>query len=314
MDYDQEEVAMQATELKGICPIIATPFTEKGAVDYDSFANLVRTLIQGGCHAVTLFGIAGEYYKLTDEEMIRLARLTVDICRQYGGTSILSVTQHATPVAVARARLYEEMGASALMLLPPFFLKPGQAALYQHMKAVGQAVRIPVMAQYAPEQTGVAIPPTVYAQLFAECPNIAYYKIECKPAGAYITSLIGLTQRRAGVFVGNAGYQFIEGFDRGAIGAMPGCSMFDLYLRLYDAYVSGDRAGAAHIHSTLILPMLNHIRQNVEMIIAFEKKILKKRGIIQSDFCREPGFVSDAYYDRLFEEHYDAIRAHFSAR
>ena len=67
---------MQATELKGICPIIATPFTEKGAVDYDSFANLVRTLIQGGCHAVTLFGIAGEYYKLTDEEMIRLARAT----------------------------------------------------------------------------------------------------------------------------------------------------------------------------------------------------------------------------------------------
>ena len=115
-----------------------------------------------------------------------------------------------------------------------------------------------------------------------------------------------------GVFLGNAGYQFIEGFDRGGIGAMPGCSMFDLYLKMYGEYTRGDRAAAAQTHSSLILPILNHIRQNVEMIIAFEKKILKKRGIIECDLCREPGFVSDRYYDRLFEEHYERIAPHFT--
>ena len=300
--------------LKGMCPIIATPFTKTGAVDYDSFENLVRVLIEGGCQAVTLFGIAGEYYKLTDDEMKRMARLTVDTCRKYGGTSIISVTQHATQVAVERAKFYEDIGADNLMLLPPFFLKPGQAALYRHMKAVGQAVNIPVMAQYAPEQTGVAIPAQVYADLFRECPNIKYYKIECKPAGAYITSLLKLTHNQVGVFIGNAAYQFIEGFDRGGIGAMPGCSMFDLYLRMYGEYIAGDRAGAAWTHANLILPILNHIRQNVEMIIAFEKRILAKRGIIACDFCREPGFVSDEYYDRLFEEHYAAIESYFTWR
>lgn len=300
------------SELRGICPIIATPFTAKGAVDYDSMENLIRTLIQGGCQAVTLFGIAGEYYKLTDDEMKKMARLTVDTCKRYGGTSILSVTQHAAQVAVERAKLYEEMGADNLMLLPPFFLKPGQAALYHHMKAVAQAVSLPIMAQYAPEQTGVAIPPQVYAQLFEECPNIKYYKIECKPAGAYISSLLDLTGGQVGVFLGNAGYQFIEGFDRGGIGAMPGCSMFDLYLKMYGEYTRGDRAAAAQTHSSLILPILNHIRQNVEMIIAFEKKTLKKRGIIECDLCREPGFVSDRYYDRLFEEHYERIAPHFT--
>lgn len=298
-------------DLKGMCPIIATPFTQSGMVDYDSFENLVRVLIQGGCQAVTLFGIAGEYYKLTDNEMKRLARITVDTCRKYGGTSILSVTQHATQVAVERAKYYEELGADNLMLLPPFFLKPGQAALYRHMEAVGRAVKIPVMAQYAPEQTGVAIPPEVYADLFRECPNIRYYKIECKPSGTYISKLRALTDGKVGVFIGNAAYQFIEGFDRGGIGAMPGCSMFDIYLKMYHQYQSGDRTGAAWTHTNLILPILNHIRQNVEMIIAFEKRILKKRGIIECDFCREPGFVSDEYYDRLFEEHYAAIEPYF---
>ena len=104
---------MQATELKGICPIIATPFTEKGAVDYDSFANLVRTLIQGGCHAVTLFGIAGEYYKLTDEEMI--AQLQ-QILEQGGASSEATVSFEAvdaTPEPAADATPAPDGGSDA---------------------------------------------------------------------------------------------------------------------------------------------------------------------------------------------------------
>jgi 4-hydroxy-tetrahydrodipicolinate synthase len=198
-------------------------------VDYESFRNLVRTLIRGGCQAVTLFGIAGEYYKLSEEESDELVKITVEECRSLKGISIISVTQHATELAVKRAKYYEDAGADMLMLLPPFFLKPGADALYQHMKAVGQAVRIPVMAQYAPEQTGVAIAPAMFARLFNEVPNINYYKIECRPAGLYISTLLKETENRIGVFIGNAGYQFIEGFDRGAVGVMPGASMFDIY-------------------------------------------------------------------------------------
>lgn len=294
-------------ELKGICPIIATPFTQSGKVDYDSFENLVHTLCKGGCQGVTLFGIAGEYYKLSDEESMKLAKMTTDICHQYDTQSIISVTLHATELAVERAKEYEALGADNLMLLPPFFLKPGAAALYDHMKAVGQAVKIPVMAQYAPEQTGVAIQPQVFAKLNDECPNIKYYKIECKPAGGYVTALLPQLHEDASIFVGNAGYQFIECFDRGAVGAMPGCSMFDIYLKMYNEYLSGDRAAAADTHSMYILPILNHIRQNVEMIIAYEKRILFRRGIIASDYCRRPTFATDSYFDSLFDEHYERI-------
>ena len=72
-------------ELKGICPIIATPFTENGEVDYEDLYSLVKTLIQGGCHAVTLFGIAGEYYKLSDEERKKMVEITVKAARENGG-------------------------------------------------------------------------------------------------------------------------------------------------------------------------------------------------------------------------------------
>ena len=45
--------------LKGICPIIAAPFTNSGELDLDSLKNLLRVLARGGCDALTLFGIAG---------------------------------------------------------------------------------------------------------------------------------------------------------------------------------------------------------------------------------------------------------------
>ena len=54
--------------IKGICPIVAAPFAKDESVDYDSLRHLVATLAKGGCHALTLFGIAGEYYKLDEAE------------------------------------------------------------------------------------------------------------------------------------------------------------------------------------------------------------------------------------------------------
>lgn len=298
-------------EIKGVCPIIAAPFTDKGEVDYKSLEQLVRELIRGGCHAVTLFGIAGEYYKLTDDERMEMAIAAAKVCHEENGTLIVSVTDHSTEIAVERARLFETVGADCLMILPPFFLKPGAAWLYEHMKAIAGAVTIPVMAQYAPEQTGVVIPPETFVRLEKECPNMIYYKIECKPAGPYVTNLLNLTDNKMKIFVGNAGFQLIECMDRGAVGAMPGCSMYDVYLDIYNSYVSGNREKAIEIHNKL-LPMLNHIRQNVEQIIFFEKRILTRRGIIKSDYCRKPSYATDKYFDKLFEEFYDAMAKEYN--
>jgi dihydrodipicolinate synthase/N-acetylneuraminate lyase len=293
------------SRIKGICPIIATPFAEDGALDRESLQNLIGALADQGCHALTLFGIAGEYYKLSDAEKQAMVRITVDECRRKGVPSIISVTEHATEVAVRQAKCWQESGADCLMLLPPFFLKPSAAEVYQHALAVGKAVTLPVMLQYAPEQTGVGVPPEVLACLAAEAPNVSLFKVECKPPGPYITRLLSLCPEGR-VYAGNAGFQMIETLDRGAVGIMPGCSMSEVYLAIYDAYSAGRREEAIRLHS-LLLPVLNHIRQDVEMIIHYEKKILKKKGLIESDRCRRPGASPDEIHDRLFEECYSRL-------
>ena len=102
----------------------------------------------------------------------------------------------------------------------------------------------------------------------------------------------------------------IEGFARGAAGVMPGPSMPDVYRAVWDALLAGNDAEARRIHGVLNA-MLNHIRQNVEMIIFFEKRILKRRGFIRSDFCRTPAFRTDRIYDSIFDTLYEELRREF---
>lgn len=291
-------------QLRGVCPIVACPFTQTGEVDLESLERLIDFMADKGCDGVTLFGIAGEYYKLSDEESERMLERTVRAAHRRGLPVIASVTRHATELAVRTARHYQDVGADALMLLPPFFLKPGAEALCEHMRQVCRAVDVPVVIQYAPEQTGVTIAPDALASLRRDVPNELYYKIECKPAGGYITAILEATDHAAGVFIGNAGYQFIEGYDRGACGMMPGASMCDLYVDMARRYLRGDREGAMDLHGSVLLPMLNHIRQNPEMIILYEKRILYKRGVIASPYCRAPHFKTDPVFDALFEQLY----------
>ena len=151
---------MSAERIQGVFPIAPSTFDRQGEFDYDSFRSAIRTMIQGGCPGVTLFGIAGEYYKLSYEEELETLRITVEECHRLGAPCIVSNTRHATEVAVKWAKVIADAGADCMMVLPPFFLKPGGQALYDHMREVSKAVDLPVMIQYAPEQTGVAIDPT----------------------------------------------------------------------------------------------------------------------------------------------------------
>lgn len=296
--------------IRGVCPIAPAVFNEQGDFDYDGYRYCCDAMLKGGAHSLALFGIAGEYYKLDRDEEERLIDLTVEICHSRQAPVVISNTRHATEVAVKWARRIEKSGADCMMVLPPFFLKPGGAELIRHIDALCEAVTIPVMLQYAPEQTGVAIPPETLAALGGRHENLQYFKIECKPSGAYISRLRELMRGHGEIFVGNAGFQMIEGFQRGGIGVMPGPSMFDVYRKIYDRLIAKDVAGAQKIHEKLNA-MLNHIRQDVEMIIHFEKKILQKRGLIESACCRSPQYRCDAVNQELFEYFFDQMKIYF---
>lgn len=292
---------MSNSELTGVCPIIDTPFTESGAVDYESLETLVNTLATNGCHALALFGYASEFYKLDEEERERMAEIIVECCAEYDVPSVISVTAQSTDVALDQARLYEKIGADALMILPPHVRSPPVKKVREHIKTVGQAVDLPMMVQYAPGSTNMTISVETLAEIYNTVENIEYFKIECTPPGPYIDALHSQTDGGAKVFVGRAGYEMIEAFDRDCLGVMPASAMYDIYLQIYDHYQSGRRNAAIDLHTDL----LGVLNQLTKVGIQFEKRILAKRGLIDSEYCRNPEVEPDDTSKELMDEYYD---------
>ncbi len=278
--------------IAGIVPIIAAPFTDAGALDADSFQSLVRHLLRSGASAVTLFGLATEFYKLSDAERARLQAIFLDeTSRSPDVAGIVSITDHSWEVAADRARAAEAQGADALMLLPPFFLGPSEDAILEHLRRVIGAVRLPVVVQYAPAQTGVRIAPEVFLRLREALPNADYIKVETQPPGRYLSELTERSQGRLKALVGYAGVQMPDALARGAAGIQPGCSFAEVYVDLWRRW-HADREGFHALHARL-LPFISYWMQGVELIIRAEKTILKRRGLIASDYCRGPAHALD---------------------
>jgi dihydrodipicolinate synthase/N-acetylneuraminate lyase len=279
-------------QISGIVPIIAAPFTNSGALDEDSFQSLVRHLLTTGSSALTLFGLATEFYKLTDHDRVQMQTLLLAETRQSESVAgIISITDHSWEVASQRARAAEAQGADGLMLLPPYFLGPSEDAILEHLKRVIGSVKIPVIVQYAPVQTGVRILPEVFLKLRDALPNADFIKVETQPPGQYVSQLVERSQGRLKSLVGYAGVQMPDVLARGAIGIQPGCSFTEIYVELWRLWQT-DKTAFLVLHDKF-LPYISYWMQGVELIIKAEKVILRRRGIIANDYCRSPSYILD---------------------
>lgn len=271
--------------LGGVCPVIAGPFTPAGDVDYAGLETLTRHLVRIGAHGITLFGIATEFHKLTDQEREEMAGRFLAIVTHSPAFSMLSVTDHSTDVAVRRARQYQALGADCLMLLPPFFLKPTVDHIRAHIHRVLEAVDIPVLIQYAPAETQLAIPVEEMAGIAHRYPH-ACFKIEPNPPMDYIRALLDLAPHSR-ILLGYAGLYMLDVLAAGGKGTMPGCSFAEIYLAIHTAWTRGAHDQARALHAQLMV-YVRRWMSHPEYIIRVEKVILARRGIIASDTCREP--------------------------
>ncbi|MDU3155331.1 MAG: dihydrodipicolinate synthase family protein [Hafnia alvei] len=285
----------QSTDICGVNPIAAMPFTSQGELDYASFSRMLEHLAAAGIQGLTLFGIASEFPKLDDNEHLLLSNQFLSDLRGSGVFRAISVTDHSTEVAVKRARDYQQRGADALMLLPPFFLQPSPEAISHHIFSVLEAVDIPVMVQYAPGETGLAITPAQLAEVATRYPH-AVFKVECNPPVDYTREFLQQAPQ-ASVLNGYAGLYMLQMLEAGGKGVVPGCSFSEIYVQIYQRWQQGEKAAAQELHQQL-LPWIRRWMTHCEYIIQVEKTILQQRGIIASDYCRHPGW-SLTEQDRL---------------
>ncbi len=149
---------------------IPTPFTEDDAVDYDGFHRLVDFHIEHGSDGLLLMGSTGESPSLTQDERREILERVLPYAKGripvFAGTTCGNTKQ-----TVELSRHAERAGADGLLLVAPPYLRPTQDGLYEHFKAVAEAVAIPVAIYNNPTRVGVNIEPATVVAL-ADIPNI----------------------------------------------------------------------------------------------------------------------------------------------
>jgi 4-hydroxy-tetrahydrodipicolinate synthase len=292
--------------LTGVSPVLEVPFDEHEDVDYDGFEALVHHVLRTGVRSVMFPGYASEFHKLSDEERTRLRDLLLAVTTgRVDVAAIVSVSDHSTALAVRKATAAVERGADAINLLPPYLLGPSPAAVREHIVAVADAVRpAPVVLQVAPAQTGTSLDADTIRSIAQGSPNLRHVKVESAPSGPLIADLAAGDPALFS-FIGSAGLQLVDGLRRGAVGVQPGCSFVELYCRVWECWTSGAHADAVALHSRM-LPYLSYWMQSVELIVAAEKLISLRRGMLSAAVCRRPAHRLDiaeiAMVDRFMQE------------
>jgi 4-hydroxy-tetrahydrodipicolinate synthase len=296
------------TALRGCIPILVTPFHDDGTLDLDSLTREIDWVIAEGASGVACLAIASEGYKLTEAERDLIVEATV---RHVAGRVpvVASADGPGEEPAIDRARRATRLGADALMVLPPYFVKPGADALVSYYARVADTTGAPVMVQDAPQLTGVSMSPSLWARMVGEAPNIRYVKVEGVPQGPTISETLRLCGDRLGLFSGWGGLSLLDALERGAIGNMPAPNFTRVFAEVQRLWEAGDR-GAAERRFAEDLPFVLWSMQSIDHSVAAAKEELRRRGVIASARLRQPALDLDdfargqlaRYLDRLLTE------------
>jgi 2-keto-3-deoxy-L-arabinonate dehydratase len=279
------------TAFSGIFPIVNTTFTEDGRIDVESQRRLVRFMLDSGAHGLGLFGNASEGYALSEDERRQLLRIILEEVR--GAVPVVVSTGHTgTDVAAAISREAEAMGADALMVLPPYYLKPDGEGVFHYFATISSQVRIPIMVQDAPLLTQVPMSAELLARMGREIEHVRLAKVEAPPTSSKISRLRQLAGDSLTLFGGLNGQFLLEELARGAVGTMPGSDMTDVFVRIWDAWTSGD-THTARAEFTRYLPLIRYEPQP-GLGVAVMKQNLYDAGIIASARVRHPTRTLDS--------------------
>jgi len=138
--------------IQGSIVAIVTPMHEDGSLDLDSYRKLIDWHVESGTAAIVAVGTTGESPTVDVEEHGRLIQVAVE--QVAGRVPVIAGTGgNSTREAIELTRHAAEVGASASLQVVPYYNKPGQEGLYQHFKAVAEAVNLPVILYNVPGRT-----------------------------------------------------------------------------------------------------------------------------------------------------------------
>ncbi len=261
---------------------MATAFHDDGSVDLEGTARIAVHLVDHGHDGVVVSGTTGESPTTSvaeDGEILAAVRDAVGD----RATIVAGVGTNSTAHSVELAEQAHKLGADGLLLVTPYYNKPGQGGVLHHFRQVAEATDVPVMLYDVPGRTGTQISLEVYEQAIAWESVVA------------VKDAVGDFAR--GVKIMQMGYALYSGDDaenlgwlaHGAAGfvSVVGHAAGDETRAMMDAFHAGDHAGALEIF-TRLLPAIDAVMGVPNYGATTAKAALQLLGVLDNRNVRSP--------------------------
>ncbi|MCU1238260.1 MAG: dihydrodipicolinate synthetase [Candidatus Solibacter sp.] len=192
---------MATRSLHGVIPALVTPFRDDDRLDCSAWQALIDTLIGAGVDGLFVGGSSGEFCTMELEERTVALRF----CNQAiaGRVPVIAnVGCITTRDTIALALQAQAIGVDAIAVITPYYIKPTQQELTDHLVDVCRAVRVPVLAYNFPHHGGVELAPETLAAVAAKAPNLAGVKDSSGVLERVIAYRAAVTDREFAVFTG----------------------------------------------------------------------------------------------------------------
>ncbi len=266
-------MGQQRATANGIYPMLYAIFDGSGRLDDGAQRAQVDACAAAGVHGLAVGGLASECNKLTTEERRRHAACTLEAA---DGRLPVSVTLSDNTVEgqIEGVRHAADLGAAWAVLQPPPVKTASEEALIRFFGAVADASPIPVGIQNAPEYIGIGLSNAGLITLAERHPNVSILKAE-GPA-LYIGTLAEDANGRFEILNGRNGVGLIDDLRAGCTGCIPGVECCDVEVRVFEAWMKGDRDEAERLFKE-ILPLLHFLMIGIDHLLCYGKRLAARR-------------------------------------
>ncbi len=236
---------MNTDFMKGIIPPILTPIDKDEKIDEAKLRKQVNHVINGGVHGILAFGSNGEFYMIDEEETERGLKIMID--ENKGRVPMyLGIGAIKTRTCIKLAKMGEKLGATGVSVLQPMFLKPNETELYEHFKAIADAIpSTPMLLYNNPGRTNYTLSSNLVVKLATTVKNI----VGMKDSSGDMTQTEEFIRRTRDIdfkVFGGKDTLIYGALVHGGAGAVATMANFlpELVCSIYEKYAAGDVKGS----------------------------------------------------------------------
>lgn len=235
----------------GVMPALITPFNKDESLNEEQLRNLINHLIEQGVTGLVPVGTTGEFVNMTFQERLDVIKIVVD--ETNGRVPVIAGTgETGTKLVVDATKAATDIGADAVLIVTPYYLKPKAKGLYDHYFTIAEKTDIPIVLYNIPACTGVELPWTVVEDL-VDIENIVGIK-DSSGDYKYFSALLEKVSDKISVLIG---------WDENVLGALAGGA-------------AGCILGSANVFPKIWLEIYDHVKNNhLQEAQALQKRVQK---------------------------------------